>query len=321
MTTTTAEKAYTVVARADQLSRDDWLEVRRTGIAGVGIGGSDAPCIAGLDRYRSPYSLWAEKTGEVTLDRPVTAPMEWGVRLEPVIAQAVADELAPWGYKVEHRPVVIASVEHPFMLANVDRWVTGDSPAGEQIDVGIVECKAPGLRSSWTWENESAAPEEYQLQCMHYLAVTGLERCWLGILIGGQELRTFDIFRDEALIERLIRMEDAFARRVLEGNPPGLDGNDATTEALKAQWSPEPGSVVQLDESIYELLARRRIAKAELGRAKENAESFDNELRARLGDAEIGMVGEDIVATWKTSHKVSYTVKASTSRRLHVPGE
>ncbi|CAG9257981.1 hypothetical protein BDI4_570036 [Burkholderia diffusa] len=49
--------ALKLVKTAD-LSRDDWLAVRRTG-----IGGSDAASAVGLNPYMSALELWLDKTG------------------------------------------------------------------------------------------------------------------------------------------------------------------------------------------------------------------------------------------------------------------
>lgn len=44
------------------LARDDWLEVRRTG-----IGSSDAATAVGLNPYQSQLELWMHKTGKADL--------------------------------------------------------------------------------------------------------------------------------------------------------------------------------------------------------------------------------------------------------------
>ncbi|MPT13169.1 YqaJ viral recombinase family protein, partial [Comamonas sp.] len=63
------------------LERDDWLEVRCTG-----IGSSDAAAAIGLNPYQSQLELWMQKTGKGDL-LPVfdpnddTSPMFWGTML------------------------------------------------------------------------------------------------------------------------------------------------------------------------------------------------------------------------------------------------
>ena len=47
------------VARVPDISHEQWLELRRTG-----IGGSDAPTIVGVNPYSSRYALYLDKIGE-----------------------------------------------------------------------------------------------------------------------------------------------------------------------------------------------------------------------------------------------------------------
>ena len=46
--------------RTAGMSRDAWLVARRHS-----LGGSDAAAVMGLNPYKSPFALWAEKTGMV----------------------------------------------------------------------------------------------------------------------------------------------------------------------------------------------------------------------------------------------------------------
>ena len=41
-----------VIARTDELTHDEWLQLRKSG-----IGGSDAGTILGVNPYSSPYAL------------------------------------------------------------------------------------------------------------------------------------------------------------------------------------------------------------------------------------------------------------------------
>jgi len=42
------------------MDRQQWLEARKQG-----IGGSDAPTVAGINPWKSPVELYMEKTGEI----------------------------------------------------------------------------------------------------------------------------------------------------------------------------------------------------------------------------------------------------------------
>ncbi len=55
-------KRAEVLAKNSEMSRDEWLIERRKG-----IGGSDASIILGLNKWKTPFELWLDKTGQVLL--------------------------------------------------------------------------------------------------------------------------------------------------------------------------------------------------------------------------------------------------------------
>ena len=78
---------YEVIARTDQLTNDEWLDLRATG-----IGGSDLASIYNESPWTSRYSLWAEKSGRVTRENKTNDAMEWGHFLEDAVAAKFAKE-------------------------------------------------------------------------------------------------------------------------------------------------------------------------------------------------------------------------------------
>ena len=85
-----------------EMERDTWLQERSKG-----IGGSDVATVLGLNPYKTPLSLWEEKTGK-TKGSPAGEAAYWGTTLEDVVAYKIAlsdlirlfqtnIELANWG--------------------------------------------------------------------------------------------------------------------------------------------------------------------------------------------------------------------------------
>ncbi len=56
-----------------EMSRQEWLEDRKKG-----IGGSDVGQFLGLNKWKSPYQLWLEKTGQVVLEESGSEPLIGG---------------------------------------------------------------------------------------------------------------------------------------------------------------------------------------------------------------------------------------------------
>lgn len=219
------------------MARDDWLEVRRTG-----IGSSDAAAAVGLNPYQSQLELWMLKTGKGDLLPAIdplddTSPMFWGTLLEPIVA---AHYTKRTGNKVRRVNAVLQHPEHAWMLANVDREVVG---AG---DVQILECKTAGIHGARLWRD--GVPEYVQLQVMHQLAVTGHQAADVAVLIGGQELRIFRIERDEALIARLIALEQEFWEMVQSGTAPPGDGSESSEKALRYLYPVDSGDQVDFSD-------------------------------------------------------------------------
>ena len=67
------------LASTGSLSREEWLQIRLQG-----IGSSDAAVAIGLSPYKSPLSLWLEKTQrKAPDDLSQKEAVVWGTVLEP----------------------------------------------------------------------------------------------------------------------------------------------------------------------------------------------------------------------------------------------
>ena len=167
------------LVKTQDLSRDDWLTVRKGG-----IGSSDAASAVGLNPYKSQLQLWMEKTGRYGNLPKVdpndeTSPMYWGTLLEAIVAAHYTKQT---GHKVRRINAVLQHPKESWMLANLDREVMG-AP-----DVQILECKTAGLNGSRLWKE--GVPEYIQLQVMHQLAVTGNKPLMLRCLFAARSCRS-----------------------------------------------------------------------------------------------------------------------------------
>ena len=286
--------------KADTLgmSRAEWLDLRAEG-----LGGSDAAWVLGRSPYKSTYSGWAEKAGLVPEpDLSDNEAIEWGNVLEPVVADRFA---SLYGFEVINLPVMLAHPTYPHMLANVDRFIVEDGRI-----TGLLEVKTAGLRQADYWQGDNV-PVHYALQVQHYLAVTGLEYGYLVVLIGGQQMKAYRLDRDEAQIEELIEAECDMWERILNCDAPDVDGSDSTLDTLKSRWTPEPGTVVELNGADALPLIK---ALAEAKEAKDGIDSvvkgLQAQLMAMLGSHEVGQVDGTTVVTWKGQTRTSIDTKA-----------
>lgn len=267
------------------MQHQDWLEHRR-----LGIGGSDAAAICGLSRYKSPMAVYLEKMGELppVADNPK---MKAGRLLEPVIADWFAEDT---GYKVWRQNAIFQHPEHPFMLANIDRWLPGQN-AG-------LECKNTSEYCKDDWSG-TQAPTEYILQCNHYMAVTGADRWFIAVLIGGWDFQWRVIERDEELIKNLITIEKGFwEEHVMEKVPPAFSHQD--TDYLKDAF-PESisDSSIELPEEAYPIIQELVLARADKTQAEQREEAAKNQIKGYMRTSERACFQGDLRFTWKTGKR------------------
>ncbi len=253
------------LASTSGLSRDEWLNIRA-----LGIGSSDAAVAIGLSPYKSPLSLWLEKTHrKPAMDLSEKEAVIWGTVLEPVLAKVYA---ARTGRRVRRVNAVLQHPDYPFMLANLDREVVG------KADCGILEIKTAGYHSAPQWED--GIPVAYQCQVLHQLAVTGHAWADVAVLIGGQDFRIYRIERDDDKIADLIEREATFWRCVTQDQQPEPDGSDDAGKALLSLFPSDNGQTLDLSESPeYNQLFTELL---DLREQKELTERKESEIKQRI---------------------------------------
>lgn len=262
-------------------TRDEWLEDRMQG-----IGGSDAGAVLGFNQYKSPYTLWCEKTGRIDPDVPDNEAMRQGRDLEQYVAERWMEAT---GKKVRRSGFSFQSKEHPFMLANVDRLVNGEN-AG-------LECKTASALTRTKYDRGDI-PASYYAQCMHYMAVTGLERWYIAILVMGKGFYTYTIERDDKEIEALISAEEDFWNGVETDTEPCIDGSQSTAETLAKLYCESNGEEAELPEldSDAAMLDDLSSRIKELEAMKKQ---YENRIKDAMKDIEKCDTGNAVV-TWKT---------------------
>ena len=273
-----------ILASTEHMPYADWLELRK-----LGIGGSDASVVCGVNRYKSPVELWMDKTNQLPA-REAGEAAYWGTQLEPFVR---AEFTRRTGIEVIHKNELLQSEEYPFMLANLDGIC-------ELPDLGpcIFEAKTASAYKAGEWED--SIPDEYMCQIQHYMAVTGYKGAYIAVLIGGNTFKWRFIARDEELIAMLIELEAAFWSHVEDMTPLPLDGSDACSKFLAERFpNSTPQSHIALPDAAAELLAQYEEACAQLGLVTERKQRAENLLKEMMGEHETGTIGGHIV-TWKS---------------------
>ena len=274
-----ATKIMTVEQMKDEAA---WLEMRK-----LGIGGSEASAACNMNHFKSQHALWLEKTGQVEPDDlSHNEFVYWGHKLEPLVAERFMEIT---GKKV-CKCGLLQNKKYPFIMASVDRLVVGES-AG-------LECKTTSGFKAREWDGDEV-PDEYYIQCQHYLLATGLKRWYIAVLIGGNRFIWKTIERNEDDIQMLLKLEKSFWTMVQNNIEPPIDGSPSSNASLLKKYSGGKTEPVELPE-VAEHKAQKLLELQEQEKdLKIDIAHLQNELKEQMGDNEVGYRG-NYQFTWAT---------------------
>lgn len=272
-----------------EMTHQEWLEDRRKG-----IGGSDVSTILGLNKYKSVYQLWLEKTGQVEVTSAQSEAAYWGNTLEEVVAEEFSKRT---GKKVRRRNRVFEHSKYPFLRANIDRDIVGEN--------AVLECKTANQHLANEWD-EDEIPIQYICQVQHYMNVLNLDYVYFAVLIGGQKFIWKKMERDQELIDMITEKLVAFwTENVEKGIEPAIDGLKATSDFLTQRYLDTEDNQTELNAVFDEKIANLAHLKGDKKIIEENITLLENELKQALGksDATIGITPNNIVSWKKTQSK------------------
>lgn len=185
-------------------TKEEWLSLRK-------LGGSDASSIIGMNPYRSNFELWQELVGlreRQSVDNKFT---RYGTAAEEPLRELMKLHFKDYESDIDflnitHSNEVLARVDKPYLTASLDGeievlkdfkfmsyWKANyvkDNEGNAIVDLldipnpillqkgmkGVLEIKTTDVLSSMhkeKWNNH--IPQNYYVQCLHYLNVTGYD--------------------------------------------------------------------------------------------------------------------------------------------------
>lgn len=276
--------AFTLV-RFKQLTAKErheaWLEHRREG-----LGGSDMATILGLNKYKTPYELWLEKTGR---EQPVGISDKWAIVKGNALEKELRNRfraLHPEWECYDGTDKSLVSRNHPFLIASLD-GVLYDETRG----YGVLEIKTTSAhRGKTDWHDMDGnlkIPDYYMAQVTHYLAVTGWTWGVVYADIGEAEPVEIMFERDEEDVEAIIKAASDFWTYVQDDTPPALTATDVDM----VQQSTQPEGYEQVEDDEFDRLAAlwHQFDEAEKS-AKQQKTGISDQLKTMVGDTRQGLV-------------------------------
>jgi len=213
-----------------------------------GLSASEASIIMGRSPYKTPWRLWAEKTGLV-LEQPLdnNPLIRLGIETEAIALQCFEEK-----HEVLLLPLCGESDLYPLMRASFDGLSENNEP---------VEVKCPHETTFLDVllnREQAAAYQLYWCQVQQQLLVADAPRGFLFFYHQGQAVE-FEIARDEAFLTLLIATAMDFWSAVKTGKEPPKDTERdlyLPTAAAEQQWQQLAADYRQNAVQIVDLKAR-----------------------------------------------------------------
>lgn len=262
------------------------------------VGSSDMSAILGCNPYQTAYDVWLVKTGKVELE-PTTESMEDGTYLEARLLDHAEKE---WQLTPLERNV--HKILDGFPIAtNVDAVVIDTNEP--------VEAKTTGMNTrpsaEWGEAGTDQVPDNVIIQCQVHLACLNAAICHVPAWIFGRGKFLYYVPRNEDLID-LIKTESVKFWACVERDVP--PENSLPTLSVLKLIRPQPKKTIIIPAEHNNLIISFDYLKQETKLANEKKNLVEAEVRALLGDAEIGECEVGILTNTIQNRK-EYTVKAT----------
>lgn len=258
-----------ILVETENLSREEWLRYRK-----CGIGGSDVAAILGISKWNSAISLWLDKTNQTNEPIEENEAMQWGTIMEPIIRNHFAEVT---GKTVVEVKAMLQHPEHPFMLADIDGLTEDD-----EGNPAILEIKTASEYKRSEWEND--IPSYYQTQVQHYLCVTGVQKAFVAVLIGGNSFKVYEVDADTEIQAMLVAVEKDFWNKVQNMIRPEMDGSDAAKNLMDSLYHGGISEEIVMPDEAIEYVDAYIEACAEEDNAKAKKQEASNHIKEIMGD-------------------------------------
>lgn len=285
-------KIQASIDTAGQTEDEQW-HFRRS----LGLGGSEAGTIMGLNKYQTAWDLWAIKTGRMPApDLSDNMAVKMGHKLEQTVAELYAEVT---GKQVRRSNIHHQHKEKPWLVGNLDRVVVGEKRGLECKTASSFAAKGKfGKGNQYSPTGElvilcDEVPDTYLIQVQHYMAVTGLTVFDLAVLIDGRDFRIFTLHRNDELIAEIEdQLTDFWFNHVI--------GDIAPDGAPIPEQEVIKGATVEATPDITALLGEHKELDDAIKELKAEQDRVDEQIKQFIGESEILVSDGHQVASYKT---------------------
>lgn len=278
--------AIKLIMTAEQMKDEEaWLTLRNKY-----IGGSDASTVAGFNKWKSLYQLWAEKTGRSEKEDLSNNLRIWfGKRAEELVAERFTLDT---GKKV-HKTGVWVNDKYPWACASIDRMIVGEN--------SFLECKTSSGFNKEKWQDDEI-PDNYYCQILHYMAIMEMDYCYIACLFdnGSEYIYKKVKFNREDAYSLMELEKNFFEQNISKDIEPPVDGSTACTEMIKNKYKGGDVDRIEISSNADVFAEKLEEIEAQEKILKQDKQEYQNLIKTLLKDHEEGYSG-NYTFFWRTT--------------------
>lgn len=292
-------------------TKQEWLILRATDLTSTEI-----PALFNLSPYLTSFELWHRKKDASIVEIEENERMKWGTRLEETIARGIMEDNGWIGRpKKEYISIKDLRIGCSF---DFECSLPGDEDNRWLLEIKNVDSLA--YKDGWLVDGDSVeAPPHIEMQVQHQMLVSGLNKAYIGALIGGNKVVLIERKADEKIHQAILRKSAQFWDSINKNQQPSPDFKRDAEFICKLYNYAEPGKVLEVDpdSTVEELVNNYRLIGIRLKTDKENQDAIKANIISLIGDAE-KVIGDGftISAGVVGEAEISYVRKAYRSFRI-----
>jgi putative phage-type endonuclease len=268
-------------------SREAWLSQRTKG-----LGGTDISAILGVNKYKTPFDVWEDKTGRGQKFEGNKMTRR-GQYMEDAVANYFADVSGHRIIKASDTEEMLIHPTYPFLLGSPDRRYF-DSGGGK----GILECKTTMSRIEADLE---LIPQSWFIQLQWYMGLTGYRKGTIAWSELGFEsdFKHLEVEINQIFYSYMVGEAVKFWTNYVIADTPPPPVSSADIE--KMYVSHTDNKYITATDELFKAWEELKELKKQKKEMDEIIESKEETIKLAIGDAEGARFGDTVLCTWKSA--------------------
>lgn len=268
-------------------------------------GGTDVACILGVNKYKSAYEYWLEKTGKKEPTPVQNEAVYFGVQMEPTI---IAEYCKRFDENYEDLEISAKMPKtHNILGGECDAILRNSKKFNRDI---ILEAKTA---NSFVWRNDFKQGKEipivYDCQGAYYCAKTGIRTVIFPVLTDGRYFFLERNYTDDECQFTIDTILDYHRDYIIGDKEPDVDGGNACNEFIKITANTRPEGTADIeDEELDIAIKEASELKKTIKELEVNLNLAQNKIKTKLDDYE-DYYSEGFKVTYKQASD-SYSIDA-----------